>query len=341
MRLSLSSLPSNLKQDLAPLYHLFGVETLLIEEALDEIRRQAREQGYTERIRHTLEPGFDWNRVLAGGRAMSLFSDKKIIELRMPTGKPGVGGDKALSDYVDSIAGNDTVLLLISGAIDKRAQNTKWFKKVESAGVVVECPGISVGQLPEWISRRMRAQGLQFEPEVAERLSHFVEGNLLAAAQEINLLALLSPREKITTEAAENAIADHARFTVYAFVDACLAGSAHRCTRILQGLKRNQAEPVLILWALTREARTLCHLSAGMAKGAKSQELFKRFGIWSSRANLVGSALRRLSPPQCHNLLRRLARADLMLKGRATMQRENIWEEIESIGLRLCGLRIH
>ena len=233
------------------------------------------------------------------------------------------------------------MLLLISGAIEKRAQNSKWFKKVEDAGVVVECPGIAAAQLPEWISRRMTAKGLRFDSEAAERLSHFVEGNLLAAAQEINLLALLSPKEKITTETVENAIADHARFTVYALVDACLAGSAHRCTRILQGLRRNQAEPVLILWALTRDVRTLCHLSAAVASGGNPRDLFKRYGVWSSRSNLVGSALRRLSPTQCHNLLRRLAWADLMLEGRAPMQRANIWEEIESIGLRLCGLRIH
>ena len=324
MHLKLSALSSHLAQGLAPLYHLFGAEMLLIEEALDEIRRQARAQGYAERIRHTLEPGFDWDKVLADGRSMSLFSDKKIIELRMPTGKPGVGGDKALIDYVDAIAGNDTVLVLIGGAIDKRTRNTQWFKAVESAGVAVECPAIQGAQLPEWIGGRMRARGLRFDAEAAQRLSHFVEGNLLAAAQEINLLALLSPREKITTETVEHAIADHARFTVYAFVDACLAGSAHRCTRILQSLKRNQAEPVLILWALTRETRTLCHLSAGVAGGAATGELFRRHGVWSSRTNLVGSALRRLPLLQCQYLLRRLARADLMLKGRAQMVRANI-----------------
>ena len=341
LRVSLSSLSSRLKPGLVPLYHLFGSEILLLEEALDEIRRQARAQGFTERIRYSLEPGFDWNRVIADSRSMSLFAGKKIIELRMPTGKPGDAGAKALNEYVDSISGNDTVLVLISGAIDKRAQNSKWFKKVESAGVVVECPGIPTGKLPEWISRRMRDKGLQFDSDAAERLGHFVEGNLLAAAQEINLLALLSPDRKITIETVENAIADHAQFTIYTLVDACLAGSAHRCTRILQSLRRNQAEPVLILWALTRETRTLCHLSAGLAKGANPGDLFRRHGVWSSRGSLVNSALRRLSVPHCHNLLRRLARADLMLKGRAPMQRRDIWEEIESIGLRLCGLRIH
>lgn len=340
MRIRLSSLSSNLTQGIAPLYHLFGSEILLIEEALDEIRRQARAHGFSERIRHTMEPGFDWNHVLADGCTMSLFSDKKIIEMRMPTGKPGAAGISALTHYVDSISGNDTALLLISGAIDKRAQNSKWFKKIEEAGVVVECPSLTAAQLPDWITRRMRAKKLNFDPEAAARLGHFVEGNLLAAAQEINLLALLSPHEKITTATVEDAIADHASFTVYTLVDACLAGSAHRCTRIIQRMRSNHSEPVLILWALTRETRTLCHLSTAMAGGANTRDLFKRYGIWSSRSNLISGALRRLSPAQCHNLLRRLARADLMLKGRAPMRSANIWEEIESIGLRMCGLRI-
>ena len=341
MRLSLASLSSQLGRGLAPLYHLFGSETLLVEEALDQIRQQARAQGFGERICHTLEPGFDWNRLIVGNRTLSLFADKRIVELRMPTGKPGVGGDRSLIQCVESICADDTVLLLISGAIEKRAQSTKWFKTVESAGVVVECPSIPSAQQPEWISRRMRAKGLQFDFEAAERLSYFVEGNLLAAAQEIDLLALLSPRQKITSEAVESIIADHARFTVYTFVDACLAGSPHRCTRILQSLRRNQAEPVLVLWALTRETRTLCHLSAAMARGARPQESYRRHGVWRSREGLVGGALRRLSQASWENLLRRLARADLMLKGRAPLQRHTIWEEIEDIGLRMCGLRIH
>jgi len=339
MRIPLNSLPARLDKGLAPLYHLFGSEILLVEEALDEIRRQARAQGYGERIRYTLEPGFDWSRVTASARSMSLFAEKKVIELRMPTGKPGDAGAKTLIDYADSIAGADTVLVVISGAIEKRAQNSKWFKAVEAAGVAVECPAISAQQLPEWVVRRMRGKGLEFDNEAARRLSVLVEGNLLAAAQAIDLLALLSPETTITVESVESAIADHARFNIYAFVDACLAGSPPRCTRILQSLRTNHAEPVLILWALTREVRTLCHLLAGLAKGEKKQALFRRHGVWSSRANLVSAALKRLSATRGHNLLRQLAAADLMLKGRAPMQRQNIWEEIESIGLGVCGVK--
>lgn len=340
MRINLSSLSARLDKGLTPLYLLFGGETLLIEEALDEIRRKARAQGYAERVRFTLEPGFDWSQVTASAHSMSLFAEKKVIELRMPTGKPGDAGGKVLMDYAASIEGDATVLVIICGGIDKRAQTTKWFKAVESAGVAVDCPAISAQQLPEWVVRRMRGKGLKFDNDAAKRLSVLVEGNLLAAAQAIDLLALLSANETVTVASVENAIADHARFNSFAFVDACLAGSPQRCTRILQSLRRNQAEPVLILWALTREVRALCHLSAGLARGDKSQALFRRHGVWSSRANLISGALKRLPAARCHNLLRQLAAADLMLKGRAPLQRRDIWEEIENIGLGVCGVGV-
>ncbi|MDA7968891.1 MAG: DNA polymerase III subunit delta [Gammaproteobacteria bacterium] len=340
MRIQHNQLPAHLGKQLAPLYHLFGAEQLLIEEALDQIRARAREVGFTERIRHTLEPGFDWNEALAGARAMSLFAEKKIIEVRMPAGRPGEAGAKALVRHAAETPSDDCVLLLAGGAADRATQKTKWFTAVEAAGVAVECAAIPPAHLPEWVSRRMASRGLQCERDAAARLAQLVEGNLLAAAQAVDLLALLSPKEAVTCDAVESAVADHARFNVFAFADACLAGSAPRCTRILQSLRREQAEPTLILWALAREARTLCQLSAGLARGGNRQGLFKRHGVWSSRAGAVGAALDRLSAPQCENLLRRLARADLMLKGRAPLQRRDIWEEIESIGLRMCGLAI-
>ncbi len=340
MNVNLTALTAHLKKGLAPLYHLFGAEILLLEEAADDIRRAARGLGFGERIRYHLEAGFDWNQLLASGQSRSLFADKKIIELRMPTGKPGDAGAKALARYVDGIDGGDTVLLLLSGAIDKRARGARWFQQVEAAGVAVECPSVQAAQLPAWIERRMAAKGLQFAADAPPRLAQLVEGNLLAAAQEIDLLALLSPRQKINAAAVASAVADHARFNVYALVDACLAGASERCTRILHSLRRNQAEPIVILWALTREFRTLCNVSAAIGAGRSRQQSLQQYGVWSSRSNLLGAALQRLTSAHWEHLLRRLALSDLMLKGQVPMQRENIWEEIESIILKACGLRI-
>lgn len=339
MRVKLPSLSSQLKQGLQPLYLLFGAETLLVEEALQPIRDCAKKSGFLERLRFTVEPGFDWNKLLEYSQSMSLFSEKRLIELRMPTAKPGDAGTKALIEYAKNQTSGDTALIVICGAVEKRAQTTKWFKAMDASGIVIECPTIGADKLPNWISQRLTTMGLKFNPDAVERLSHFVEGNLLAAAQEINLLSLLYPNEPITAEIIEHVIADHARFNVYSFVDACLAGSVHRVIRILHSLKREQIEPILILWALARDTRILCQLSAAIQRGERPQ--FQRYGIWSSRSGIVNAALNRLPQSQWENILRRLGRADLMVKGRTALLRKDIWEEIESICLRMCGLRIH
>ncbi len=340
MRVTLPSLSSQLEQGFGPLYLLFGAEILLVEEALDLIRSGAKAAGYMERLRFTVEPGFDWYQILEHAQAMSLFAEKRLIELRMQSGKPGDAGAKALIEYAETQKSPDTTLVVISGSIEKRSQGTKWFKSVENNGTVIECPAISADRLPDWVSKRMASKGLNFEFEAVERLCHFVEGNLLAAAQEINLLALLYPDKKITAETIELAIADHARFNVYTYVDACLTGSVHRVTRILQSLRREQIEPIIILWALARDTRILCQLASAMDHGEQPQSLFKRYGIWSSRSGIINAALRRLSRPQWENQLRRIGRADLMVKGAAPMQRKDIWEEIESISLAMCGVTI-
>ena len=338
MHIKPASLASHLERDFQPLYLLFGAEILLVEEALDQIRSSAKISGFDERIRQTVEAGFDWNQLHEQAQSMSLFSEKRLIELRLPTGKPGDAGSKALIDYASNL-GKDTTLIIISGAIDKRSQGTKWFKAVEGNGVVVECPTIHADRLPDWIGQRMNARGLKYEADALIYLSQFVEGNLLAAAQEINLLALLYADQTITVDTMRDAIADHARFNVYALVDACLGGSINRVTRILQSLKRDQTEPVIILWALARDTRTLCRLADAMDKGAHPQSLFKRYGIWSNRSALVTAALKRISKGQWENILRRLGRADLMVKGRAPLQRKDIWEELESISFAMCGMK--
>ena len=340
MHVSLNSLSEHLKRGFQPLYLLFGAETLLVEESLDRIRSCAKQSGYLERLRFTVEPSFNWNQLLEYHQAMSLFSEKRLIELRLPTGKLVDAGAKTLINYAQNQHTDDTSLIVICAGIEKRTQNSKWFKTMDDVGVVIECPTISRDKLPHWINQRMIATGIQFDSDAVQRLSHFVEGNLLAAAQEINLIGMLHPTTQITAEIVEHVIADHARFNVYSFVDACLAGSVHRVTRILQSLKREQLEPVLILWALARDTRVLCQLSAAMEQGKRPQSLFQRYGIWSSRSQIVNTALQRLSRSQWENILRRLGRADLMLKGRASLQRQDIWEEIESICLSICGLRI-
>lgn len=340
MRVSSNALAGQLKNGLTPLYLLFGAEPLLVEEVLDCIRTTARTQGFSERIRLSVEAGFDWGEILAQGQAISIFAEKKLIELRMPTGKPGDAGAKAIIAYCDTLP-QETSLVIVSGGIEKRSQNTKWFKAVDAAGAVVECPEIRADRLPDWVSQRMTAKGLQYDFAAVERICQLVEGNLLAAAQEINLLALLHGEEKITADSVESILADHARFNVYSYADACLSGSVKRVIRILQSLKRDQAEPIVILWALTRDVRILNQIAMTSEKsGQPPAALFKKYGVWSNRASIMGSALKRTHANGWQNILRRLGRADLMVKGSAPMQRQNIWEEIESISLAICGAKI-
>ncbi|MCY3768901.1 MAG: DNA polymerase III subunit delta [Gammaproteobacteria bacterium] len=339
MRLDLTSLSSHLKQGLHPLYLLFGPEILLVEEALDQIRARARDDGYLERLRFTAEAGFDWKQLGSYSGTLSLFAEKRLIELRIPSGKPGKPGAQALTEYVGQGMPDDTSLVIIGGHLDKPAQNSRWFKTVSAVATVIECPAIGTAKLPGWINQRMSRKGLKFEPEAVERLSYFVEGNLLAAAQEINLLALLHADRVITVEIIENVIADHARFNVYSLADACLAGSAQRAVRILHSLRSEQVEPIFVLWALARETRTLCQLSAAAESGTNPQSLFTRYRIWASRSALVKAALGRFNRFHWENILRRLGQADLMAKGSVPLKRKDIWEEIESISLGMCGTR--
>jgi DNA polymerase-3 subunit delta len=340
LRVSLNSFPSHLSEGFNPLYLLFGAEPLLVEEALDQFRSQARQQGFQERLRYTVETGFDWNQLLHQGQSMSLFAEKRVIELRMPSGKPGDAGTKAIIAYCEMLP-EDTTLIIVSGPVDKRSQGTRWFKAVENVGVVVESPEIKPDRLPDWISQRLTSQGLTYDFDAVERIGQMVEGNLLAAAQEINLLSLLYPNEKITSNTIDTIIADHARFNVYTLADACLAGTSERVCRILQSLKREQAEPIVILWALSRDVRTLCHLSSAAERtGQPVKSLFNKHGVWSARSGIVSMALRRMSNGHWENILRRLGRADLMVKGSVPLQKQNIWEELESISLSICGVRI-
>ena len=340
MRVHPASLQDHLEKGITPFYFLFGPEFLLVEEALDLIRRKAREQGYGDRESHTVERGFNWDLLAGASQTMSLFMEKKILELRMPGGKPGDQGAKALVEFAGIPPSPDTLLVVVSGPVDRRSQGSKWFQAVESVAVLVECPEVSGDRLPEWIAGRIRTLGCTADREAVHRLTHYVEGNLLAAAQQISQLCLLAEDGRITASLVESIIADSARFNNFNFADACLAGSARRAIRILGSLRMEQAEPILILWALTREIRILCQLSMIREHGGNPNTQFRKHGIWRNREPGFRAALNRLSADRCRRILRRLARADLRLKGQAPLERRDIWEEIESIGLDVCGVRI-
>ena len=324
------------QETLQAVYLLFGAETLIVEEALNDLRAACRSHDYIEREKLAVEPGFDWDKLLAAGQSMSLFAQKRVIELRLPTGKPGDRGAKTLIAYAESPP-LDTILIVISGEIEKRAQNSKWVKTLLAAGAGIEAPKVQSYQIVSWIEKRLQQAGVKAEPGAAKVVAHYVEGNLLAAAQEINFLALHSKDEVLSVEKVQNLISDQARFTSFAFVDACLAGQAARSVRILQSLKGEKIEPILILAALSRETTKLLTLSHTKSLGHAIQPLYKRLGIWSSRERLIGGALNRVSHIGWLRIHGKMADLDAMVKGQRVLNNKDIWEEIERIGLAVSG----
>lgn len=345
MRLNSQTITAALQKKLQPLYFFFGDETLLLEEALDALRKIASQQGYSQRERYTQETGFDWAALSDSSATLSLFSEKRIIEIRLPTGKPGDAGANYLIDYASRINGNDggndgdfdTILVVISAGIDKRGQNTKWFKALEQKAVAAQFSALSAQDLSHWIAARLRQHNVEFDAAFVERLATYVEGNLLAAAQEINLIGLLYANQHVSVADLEKTIADHARFDVFQFVDSVLAGNVQRSIRILETLRREQFEPVVILWALARDVRILTQLADYQAAGKSTASHYRQFGIWQSRSRLFDGALNRLDATKWRSVLQDIARIDLIAKGQLPAIRKDIWQELESLVLKMCA----
>jgi DNA polymerase-3 subunit delta len=277
---------------------------------------------------------FDWSRFVEATQSMSLFSSRKLVELRMPTGRPGDAGGKALTQYAQTPA-EDTVVLVVAGRLDAAARNSKWFKQVEAAGMVVACRPVDERRLPQWIEARMRQRGLRAEPGVVAALIHYLQGNLLAVVQEIEKLALLRPDGVVDVAAVEASVADSARFDVFALVDTCLLGDAPKAVRMLGALRAEGVEPVLVVWALVREVRSIASMAADLAAGRPRAQVLKAHRVWSSRAPAVGAALQRLRYPQWLALVGRAGELDRVVKGRRA---GDPWLEIERFCLSLCAV---
>ncbi len=338
MRVDAAAFAKRLNAPLQGTYLLFGHEPLLIEESCDAIRRAALAQGFDERLRFSADRSFDWEQLVDQTRSLPLFASRRMLEVRLPSGRPGDTGGRVLGELAGSPPA-DTLVVIIAGRLDASARNAKWCKAIERHGTLVEHAAVTPERLPGWIRQRLRAERLDVEKGVVEHLSHLLEGNLLAAAQEIRLLALLAPKQRIRVKDVETIIADNARFDVYKFVDACLAGNLARALRILFGLRREGAEPSLVLWALAREARSLASMAAALDAGSAVAQVLRSHRVWQSRSGLVGGALRRLARPQCLALMQQLARADRVLKGRESVTMgEGVWTELERIAATLCGV---
>ena len=334
MRLSPDKLPAHLRKNLAPLYLVFGEETLLAQEAADAIRAAARQQGYSERECLTVETGFDWSALRQLAASPSLFASRRLLELRLGEAKPGDAGSKALCDYAARPA-TDAVLLITAGKLDWQTQKGRWFTALEGAGVTVAALPVETRQLPGWIERRLRERGLNPSPDALALLSERVEGNLLAAAQEIEKLALTVADQPLTAETILAAVGDSARYNIYDFVDAALLGQPARVARILDGLRSEGVEPVLVNWALHREVRVLTALAFARSQRQAQDAVFGLYKVWDKRKLLLQQTLQRLSLAECRKLLAACAGIDRITKG---AEPGAPWDDLLTAGLRLAGL---
>ncbi|MDB5791581.1 MAG: polymerase subunit delta [Massilia sp.] len=337
MQLRPEALEPHLAKGLAPLYVITSDEHLLALEAADKIRRAARAAGHTERDVLSVERTFKWGELLAANQALSLFGDKKLIELRIPGGKPGKDGGAALQAYAKDLS-PDNITIITLPRLDWQTAKAAWVASLQQAAVYIEIPSIERAQLPGWIGQRLAAQGQSADRTALDFIADRVEGNLLAAHQEIQKLGLLHEPGKLTYEQVQDAVLNVARYDVFKLSEAMLAGDPSRLARMLEGLKGEGEALPLVLWAVSEEIRTLLKLKAGMAQGRPLGALMKEYRIWGPRERMMEPALRRVSLATLESALQQAAQVDKMVKGlRAKQFAGDAWDAMLQLALRVAG----
>jgi len=333
MQLRAEELERHLSRSLAALYVIHGDEPLQSLEAADAIRAAAREKGYAEREVLTAERSFDWNQLLVSGASLSLFSSKKLIELRIPGGKPGTEGAAAIVQHCLAPA-PDVLTIVTLPRLDRRAQDAAWFKALTREGVLINTFQVERAQLPQWIAGRLARQKQKADRETLQFLADSVEGNLLAAHQEIQKLGLLFPPGELAFDPVCGAVLNVARYDAFKLNEAMLAGDKARLARMLDGLKSEGEAPPKILWVLAEEIRAVAKVQAGMVQGEDLQQLYRNNRVWGGvRQQQVTEAARRLKSAALGQALRHAARIDRTVKGLA---RGDVWDELLQLCLRFA-----
>lgn len=314
MKIPQDRLERHLGERLLPCYLVSGDDPLLVQEALDAIRGAARADGFDSRELHIQMPGFDWKEFGASASAMSLFSSRRVLELRLPTGKPGREGGAMIIEIAEQVD-SDLLLVVQTPKLDRSSANAKWAKTLESRGGAVQLWPIGPRELPAWIGARMKQVGLAPDREAIRMVADRVEGNLLAAQQEIEKLRLLHGEGPIDGVAISQAVADSSRFDVYQLADAALAGSTARALRILDGVRAEGVDAVIVIWALTRELRVLANVSGLVDGGQPLGAAMQKCGVWRNRQNIVRACIGRHSGNGFLTLLQASRRADAAAKG--------------------------
>ncbi len=332
MKLRADQLSKHLASPLLPIYVISGDEPLLAQEAADAIRKAAREQGYTEREVLDIDTGFNWGNLTAATQSMSLFGERKILDLRL-NGKLGKEGSQALCDYCEH-ASSDTLLLMQCPRLDRSAQRAKWVKAVEKHGAMLQIWPIDRQQLPRWLQQRAQQIGLNIDRTGISLLAERVEGNLLAAAQELEKLRVLVGDQSVSGDAVNSLVATSARYDVFKLIDCVLQGQVAVALKMLRSLRNEGAEAIPLMGAITREMRNLYQCAQMISRGNGIDRVLDTAGVWDKRKPLFKQALGRIKEAELADLLRLAQEIDLSLKG----QREGEpWEMIDQLVCRLAG----
>ena len=333
MLLKGEQLAAQLERELKPVYVVYGDEPLLVIEAADAIRAAARRAGFDERNVLTAMAGFNWVELHHAAGNMSLFGGRTLIDLRIPTGKPGREGGAAIQDYCANPS-PDAVLLVTLPGLDWGDEKAAWLKALTDAGVAVKLIPPSLAQLPSWIAGRLRRQQQEAESDALRFVAERVEGNLLAAHQEILKLGLLHPAGQLSLQQVQDAVLNVARYDLDGLREAMLLGDIGRLTRTLDGLQQEGEAPPLVLWAMTEEVRALAQVKAGLQQRQSLELLLKEARIWGARQALFKRALQRVDDACANAALAHAALIDRLIKGAAGSG--DVWNEFLRLGLRIC-----
>lgn len=337
MKITFQQLSQQLKQKLASIYLISGDEYFLVQEAINSIRNHASENGFTARESYHVESGFVWQNFLSSVDNLSLLTEPTIVELKFSSIKLGDEGSKTLQSYVTNPA-RDKIILLIMPKLDAATQKTKWFKAVENAGIVVQIWPLEFSQLPGWVASRLKQYNLTVDLAGIKILVDYVEGNLLAAQQEIEKLSLMYPAGYISADQVIDAIADNARFNMFDLVDSALMGNGKKILRILAGLRDEGLEPVLILWAIAREVRSLVAIKKAMQQNDSFEAVAGSFYINFKRKNIIKNAVLNHTLQNLKSILYQAGKIDLIVKGAET---GDVWQELQNVCLKLANIKTY
>lgn len=333
MKLKPEQLQANLGKGLHPVYLITGDEPLISEESSDLLRQGLQQQGFSEREVLHVDGSFSWEYLLECANALSLFAEKKIIELRLGSSKLNKKASEILQQYLSNPA-PDNVLLIIADKLDGSAKKSAWFKAIDKCGAIVEIWPVETAQLPNWIRQRAAQIQLNLDDEAIQLLCDRIEGNLLAAKQELSKLSLLFPQQTVTADDVVDAVSDSSRYDIYGLADAALQGQPARCCKILQVLRQDGTEPPIVLWALSKELRSLAAIKQAQNSGQSFDAVCQRERIWGKRKPLARQASQRINQQQINNALQQCAEVDKIVKG---MSNGDAWLLLTSISLTLSG----